>query len=107
MAFPGTTPSSRRFSTCWRRILIRTWLAEPVSRPQKKCPRGRRQTLAAGGVRSTAGRRAIDEMDSGLRDARNLRNPGTTADLTTAAIFVELLRSRKCKVRQVRKLGRR
>ena len=51
-----------------------------------------RQTLSAGGVRSTAGRRAIDEMDIGLRDARNLRNPGTTADLTTAAIFVELLK---------------
>ena len=51
-----------------------------------------RQALSAGGVRSTAGRRAIDEMDIGLRDARNLRNPGTTADLTTAAIFVMLLR---------------
>ena len=58
-----------------------------------------RQTLSAGGVRSTAGRRAIDEMDIGLRDARNLRNPGTTADLTTAAIFVELLESWKCKVK--------
>ena len=52
-----------------------------------------RQTLDLGGVRSAAGRRAVDEMDRGLRDAQNLRNPGTTADLTTAAIFVELLRS--------------
>jgi triphosphoribosyl-dephospho-CoA synthase len=50
-----------------------------------------RETLDSGGVRSAAGRRAVDEMDRGLRDARNLRNPGTTADLTTAAIFVELL----------------
>jgi triphosphoribosyl-dephospho-CoA synthetase len=30
-------------------------------------------------------------MDRSMRDARNSLNPGTTADLTTAAIFVELL----------------
>ena len=47
--------------------------------------------LAAGGVRSAAGRRAIDEMDLGLRDAPNTANPGTAADLTAAAIFVVLL----------------
>jgi triphosphoribosyl-dephospho-CoA synthase len=47
--------------------------------------------LAAGGVRSAAGRRAIDELDRGLRDARHTANPGTTADLTAAAIFVLLL----------------
>jgi triphosphoribosyl-dephospho-CoA synthase len=51
-----------------------------------------RRALAAGGVRSAAGRQAIDEMDRGLRDTRNIGNPGTTADLTTAAIFVVLLR---------------
>jgi len=51
-----------------------------------------RQTLAAGGVRSAAGRRAIDEMDRELRDAHNIGNPGTAADLTAAAIFVVLLR---------------
>ncbi len=48
-------------------------------------------TLAAGGVRSAAGWRAIDELDRGLRDARHTANPGTTADLTAAAIFVVLL----------------
>ena len=53
-----------------------------------------RTALAAGGVRSAAGRRAIDEMDRGLRDARNTANPGTTADLTAAAIFVVLLERR-------------
>jgi triphosphoribosyl-dephospho-CoA synthetase len=47
--------------------------------------------LAAGGVRSPGGRRAIDDLDRGLRDARNSGNPGTTADLTAAAIFVVLL----------------
>ena len=51
-----------------------------------------RLALAAGGVRSAVGRRAIDEMDRGLRDSRNIGNPGTAADLTAAAIFVVLLR---------------
>jgi len=50
-----------------------------------------RQVLAAGGVRTDLGRRAVDDFDRGLRDARNSGNPGTTADLTAAAIFVVLL----------------
>jgi len=47
--------------------------------------------LAAGGVRSELGRRAIDAMDAALRDPRNLANPGTTADLTAATLFAALL----------------
>jgi triphosphoribosyl-dephospho-CoA synthase len=47
--------------------------------------------LAAGGVRSAEGRRALEAMDAALRDGRNTANPGTTADLTAAAIFVFLL----------------
>jgi triphosphoribosyl-dephospho-CoA synthase len=50
-----------------------------------------RAVLAAGGVRSDAGRQAIDDLDRALRDDRNSGNPGTTADLTAAAIFVVLL----------------
>jgi triphosphoribosyl-dephospho-CoA synthase len=50
-----------------------------------------REVLAAGGVRSDNGRRALDDMDRALRDDRNSGNPGTTADLTAAAIFVVLL----------------
>ncbi len=50
-----------------------------------------RAVLEAGGVRSTAGRQAVDDMDRALRDARHSANPGTTADLTAAAIFVVLL----------------
>lgn len=50
-----------------------------------------RAVLAAGGVRSDAGRQALDELDRGLRDERNSGNPGTTADLTAAALFVVLL----------------
>jgi triphosphoribosyl-dephospho-CoA synthase len=61
-----------------------TALADDVSRRA-------RAALAAGGVRSAAGRQAIDGLDRALRDARNIANPGTTADLTAAAIFVVLL----------------
>jgi triphosphoribosyl-dephospho-CoA synthase len=50
-----------------------------------------RETAAAGGVRTPAGRALITSLDEGLRDARNASNPGTTADLTASAIFVHLL----------------
>ncbi len=43
-----------------------------------------------GGVRSDAGRAAIETFDAELRDPENRRNPGTTADLTCGAIFVAL-----------------
>jgi triphosphoribosyl-dephospho-CoA synthase len=49
------------------------------------------EALARGGVRSAEGRQAIGEMDHALRDERHLGNPGTTADLTAASIFVVLL----------------
>jgi triphosphoribosyl-dephospho-CoA synthase len=48
--------------------------------------------LARGGVRSPDGREAIEAMDRKLRDPHHLGNPGTTADLTAASIFVSLLR---------------
>ena len=52
-----------------------------------------RDVLAAGGVRSEGGRRAIDEMDRALRDAQHAANPGATADLMAAAVFVVLIES--------------
>ena len=53
-----------------------------------------RATLESGGVRTAAGRDSIALLDRQLRDERNARNPGTTADLTAAAIFVVLLEER-------------
>jgi len=47
--------------------------------------------VAAGGVRTEEGRRAIADTDRALRDPRHLANPGTTADLMAAAIFVVLV----------------
>jgi triphosphoribosyl-dephospho-CoA synthase len=46
---------------------------------------------AAGGMRTTAGRQAVAAFDLELRDSRNSRNPGTSADITAAAVFVVLL----------------
>ncbi|HEU4642287.1 MAG TPA: triphosphoribosyl-dephospho-CoA synthase [Gemmatimonadaceae bacterium] len=44
-----------------------------------------------GGARTPAGREAIVRLDGELRDPGNAWNPGATADLTAAAIFVVLL----------------
>lgn len=49
------------------------------------------EVLAVGGVFTTQGRKALEELDHALRDERHTLNPGTTADLTTAAIFLVLL----------------
>ena len=50
-----------------------------------------RAVLKAGGTRSSEGRKALAAMDAELRDPQNRRNPGTTADLTCAAIFIVIL----------------
>ena len=52
-----------------------------------------REAITAGGVRTDEGRHAVEAMDRAIRDARNSHNPGTTADLTAAAIFVTLIAS--------------
>jgi len=49
------------------------------------------RVLGAGGVRSAEGRGALAAFDGSLRDPRNRRNPGTTADLTAAALLVVIL----------------
>jgi len=50
-----------------------------------------RAVLDAGGVRSMAGREATAALDRELRDEANTLNPGATADLTGASIYVVLL----------------
>ncbi len=47
--------------------------------------------VAAGGVRTAVGRSKLDELDRSLRDAKNSGNPGATADLIAASLFVVLL----------------
>jgi triphosphoribosyl-dephospho-CoA synthase len=52
---------------------------------------GAREVLTAGGLRSARGRTALAGFDSSLRREGNALNPGTTADLVTAVLFVALL----------------
>lgn len=47
--------------------------------------------LEVGGVFSGQGRAALETFDRSLRDDAHRLNPGTTADLTTASIFVYLI----------------
>jgi triphosphoribosyl-dephospho-CoA synthase len=94
---------ARRDGLSWQDAVVETFLTILAATPDTHIARRggtamaadvSRQahaTIAAGGVRSTAGRDAIERMDRALRDARHLGNPGTTADLTAAAIFVALL----------------
>jgi triphosphoribosyl-dephospho-CoA synthase len=50
-----------------------------------------RDVLSAGGVRTAAGRKALEGFDASLREPGNALNPGTTADLVTATLFVALV----------------
>jgi len=50
-----------------------------------------RDVLAQGGVSTAEGRAAVDRLDEDLRASGNRLNPGTTADLSAAALFVHLL----------------
>ncbi len=50
-----------------------------------------RQVLELGGAMTEEGRIALRQLDGELRDTGHTLNPGTTADLTTATIFLALL----------------
>jgi triphosphoribosyl-dephospho-CoA synthase len=52
---------------------------------------GAHQVLSAGGVRTSRGTEALAGFDASLRQDGNALNPGTTADLATAVLFVALL----------------
>jgi triphosphoribosyl-dephospho-CoA synthase len=49
------------------------------------------QVLEAGGAFSRQGRQALEAFDRSVRDEEHRLNPGTTADLATASIFVLLI----------------
>lgn len=86
----------------WDDAVVETFLTLLASRPDTHIVRRSGTSLAeevsararavldTGGVRTDAGRQAIEVMDAALRDEAHAANPGATADLTAAAIFVEL-----------------
>jgi triphosphoribosyl-dephospho-CoA synthase len=87
----------------WSDAVVETFLTLLAARPDTHIARRggpalalsvsaqARSVLAEGGVRTADGRRAMASLDAALRGNGNLANPGTTADLTVAAIFVVLL----------------
>lgn len=101
-AFPALA-TARRDGLSWDDAIVETYLILLARYPDTHISRRAGTRLAedvalrasaaldAGGVRSEAGRQAIGELDRGLTDPTHRANPGTTADLTTAAIFVQLL----------------
>jgi triphosphoribosyl-dephospho-CoA synthase len=52
---------------------------------------GAKKVIADGGIRTDTGRAALHTLDRDLRTERNEHNPGTTADLTAATLYVALL----------------
>ena len=87
----------------WSDAIVETFLTLLAARPDTHIARRSgaalaadvtdraRAALAAGGVRAEAGRRAVEVMHRALRGPQHRANPGATADLTAAAIFVVLL----------------
>lgn len=59
----------------------------------KEVSRRARDVLSAGAVCSAKGRQALQKFDERLRAEGNKLNPGTTADLTAAAIFTLFLQN--------------
>jgi triphosphoribosyl-dephospho-CoA synthase len=87
----------------WREAVVEVYLALLAASPDTHIvrklgtdagvtvQRRARAVLDAGGVRTMAGRDATAALDRELRDEANTLNPGATADLTGAAIYVVLL----------------
>jgi triphosphoribosyl-dephospho-CoA synthase len=100
-----TLREARRAGLVWTDATVETYLSLLASVPDshisrklglaeaERVSRRAAEASAAGGVRTSAGRAALAELDAELRDPRNSRNPGTTADLTAAALCVVIMES--------------
>jgi triphosphoribosyl-dephospho-CoA synthase len=95
--------AARQEGMTWTDAAVETYLAlleaAPDTHIARKLGAGEAELISrragevrrAGGTSSAEGRRALVEFDRELRDPRNRRNPGTTADLTCAALFIVIL----------------
>ena len=94
---------ARQIGLAWTDAAVETYLALLASSPDTHIARklglaeaemvsGKAAAVrGAGGTTTAAGRQKLLELDRELRDPRNRRNPGSTADLTCAALFVVIL----------------
>jgi triphosphoribosyl-dephospho-CoA synthase len=95
--------AARSAGLTWREATVEGFLAilaaEPDTHVARKLGTGEAERISArargvveaGGVRTEEGLAAIAGLDAELRDAKNSRNPGTTADLTCGALYVVIL----------------
>ena len=95
--------SARRDGVAWNDAVVETFLTVLAASPDTHIARRAgigeadrvtslaRAVMADGGIRTDLGRESIARMSTSLRDAANRQNPGTTADIVAAAIFVVLL----------------
>jgi triphosphoribosyl-dephospho-CoA synthase len=95
--------AARSAGRTWREATVEGFLAilaaEPDTHVARKLGTGEAERISArargvvevGGVRTEAGLAALAGLDAELRDAKNARNPGTTADLTCGALYVVIL----------------
>jgi triphosphoribosyl-dephospho-CoA synthetase len=60
----------------------------------RRLARAAAAVIAAGGTRTSEGRRRLVRLDRRLRAARPPLNPGATADIVTAALFAWLVSHR-------------
>lgn len=66
-----------------------TFIARKTSLEQaKEVSAEANQVLSLGGLETSKGRRRLKEFDAKLRMSSNLLNPGTTADITAAALAI-------------------
>jgi triphosphoribosyl-dephospho-CoA synthase len=106
LTFETGVPALRRARAAgrsWEDAVVETYLALLVREPDTLIARklgydaaaevsaGARAILDQGDLTSAEARSRLAAFDASLRDAHNSRNPGTTADLTAAALFVVLL----------------
>ncbi len=95
--------SARESGLDWSDAVVETYLRLLAAVPDthiarklgreaaERVSRRARDIAQVGGVRTEEGRRALAAFDVELRDPANSRNPGTTADLSCAALFVVIL----------------
>ena len=68
--------------------------AVPDTLIERKRGRAAAEQVSAGAARVLAGQASLEAFDASLRQDGNALNPGTTADLVTAVLFVALLEGR-------------
>jgi triphosphoribosyl-dephospho-CoA synthetase len=69
-----------------------TFIARKVGiEKAREVSRGAAMVLEKGGVETEAGQRSLAKFDKMLRTSDSLLNPGTTADITAAALALATL----------------